>query len=519
MIRFRYLAPFAAGAILALAAGFPHPAGAAPKVAVSASPSPVPAPTPTATPEALDVQVPRLEAVVKANPDDKTSMVMLANDYLALGRPDEAVQLTQKLIAGGMKNAVVYAIDGDSQMALGKQAAGIASMEQARNLAPDNLEYLVPLTQMYMATNRPADAERVAKSGVTLNPTAKDAAENYGYVLAAQRKFDEARTQFENAAELDTKDPHPLVLEARTYIDANALALAMPLLDRALAESPTNMEALAAKADLASAQHDIKTAIATYTTILGLVTNDADRAAVTVQMGAAYARENMASDADAAYRKAIDAYGGLPPAHIAYGDYLASKKDQTGAVREWTAAVGPNRDNPDALDRLGQAAATGGDLTTAVSDFKRLTEVASSSPQAYLLLGQAYFASKNWDSAHDAFKASFNLSRSLEAVFGLAAADQQTHNYTEEVQIYEGLRQNADVVKANPGLLFNLANAYKSANQPQKAKDAYTAFLVFLKPGTQAYTQVQQLIADVGRGSAPSAKPGPKPSASPEPKK
>jgi tetratricopeptide (TPR) repeat protein len=530
VIRFRYLAVFVAGALLALAA-FAHPAFAASTPAPAATPVPTPAPTPT--PEALDVQVPRLEAAIKADPTDKQSMAQLANDYLTIGRPDQAVVLTQKLLAGGTKTAIIYAMDGAAQAALGKQAEGIASMEQARNIDPSNIQFLVPLTQMYMAANRPADAERIAKSGATLNPSSKEAALNYGIVLASERKFDESRVQFENAATLDPKDPHALVLEARTYEDANALALAMPVLDRAIAEAPTNLEALAAKAELASAQHDVKTAVATFTTILGLMPDDANRGAVTDQIAIAYAREKMDSDADAAYRRAIDSYGGMPPAHIAYGDYLAGKKDMNGAVLEWTAAVGANRDNPDALARLGQAAAAGNDLTTAIADFKRLTEVVSSSPQAYLLLGQAYMANKNWDSAHDAFKASYNLAHSLDSLVGMAAADQQSRNYTEELQIYEGIHQNADVVKANPGLLYNMGTAYRSANQPQKAKATYTEFLTYLKPGTQGYTEIKQLIADLDRGSSPrpapkptakpeakpKAKPGPKPSASPAPKK
>lgn len=533
MIRFRLIAPIATVALAAFAAGFSPAAFAAPspapKPAASAAASP--APTPTPTPEAMDVQIPRLEALLKTNPDDKDSMTQLAADYMTVNRPDLAVVLTQKLLTGGTKNAQVYFMDGAAQAALGKGDLAIASMEQARNLSPDNLQILIPLTQLYMSAQRMADAERVAKSGLTLNPNAKDAAENYGFVLAAEKKFDEARAQFENAAKIDPKDPHPLVLEARTYEDTNALALAMPLLDRALGEDPNNLEALAGKAELASAQHDVKTSVATYTTILGLMKDDLNRSAVQDQIAAAYVRENMSSEADAAFHKAIDSYGGLPPAHIAYGDYLASKKDVAGAQREWTAAVGANRDNPDALARLGQAAASTNDFKTAIDNFKRLTEVVGSDPRSYLLLGEAYMQNKNFDKAHDAFKASYNLAHSLESLVGIAAADQETRNYPEALQIYAMLAQNADLVKQQPGLLFNLANTYKNAGQTQKAKATFTQFLGFLKPGTQGYTQVKQIIADLDRGSQPapkpsskpapkpSAKPAPKPSASPAPKK
>jgi tetratricopeptide (TPR) repeat protein len=521
VIRFRLSALFAAGAIVAIAGALSHPAFAAPKPAASASPAP--SPSPTAPPEALDKQIPRLEAAVKSNPNDKDSMTQLSMDYLQVNRPDLAVQLTQKLLTGGTKNAQIYFIDGSAQAMIGKMDLGIASMEQAANLEPTNIMVLQSLTQMYMRSNRPADAERVAKRALTFNPTSKDAAENYGYVLAAQKKFDEARAQFEAAAKLDPKDPHPIVLEAQTYEDANALPLAMPLLDRALTVAPGNLEALVGKAEVASAQHDTKTSIATYELILAQAPDNIQKANVVDQEALVYAREKMDTEADATYLKAINNYGGLAGAHIAYGDYLASKNDKAGAVREWTSAVGANRDNPDALARLGQSSAVGNDFPKAIEYYKRLTEVAATDPRTFLLLGQAYMANKDWNNARDAFKASFNLSHTPDALVGLAAADQQARNFNEAIQIYEALDKNAPpLVKANPDLLFNMGNAYKSANQPQKAKAAYVRFLAFLKPGTQGYGEVKQLIANIDHvpsKPAPksSAKPAVKPTAKPKP--
>jgi tetratricopeptide (TPR) repeat protein len=528
VIRFRLSALFTAGAIVTVAAIFALPAGAASKAAPSPSPTASAAPLPTATPESLDKQIPRLEAALKANPNDKDTMTQLSMDYLQAQRPDLAVQLTQKLLQGGTKNAQIYFIDGESQTMLGKVDAGLASMEQAANLEPTNIMVLQSLTEMYMRANRPADAERVAKRAVTFNTTSKEAAENYGFVLAAEKKFDEARAQFEIAAKLDPKDTHPIVLEAQTYEDSNALALASQLLDRALTIDPKSLEALAAKAELASAQHDIKTSIATYQLILDQMTNDTRRAAVTDQMAIAYAREKDDTDADATYRKAIDSYGGSPAAHLAYGDYLAAKNDKNGAQREWTSAAGPNRDNPEALARLGQVAMQSNDFNKAIDNYKRLTEVDSTDPRAYLLLGQAQMVGKSFSSARDTFKAAYNLAHSADALVGLAAADQATRNYNEAIQIYEALDKNAaPLVKANPSLLFNMGQAYQGANQQQKAKATYVRFLAFLKPNSQGYNQVKQIIANIDRSpskpapksSAKPAKPGAKPSPKPTPKK
>jgi tetratricopeptide (TPR) repeat protein len=516
VIRFRITALFAASAIAAIAAGIPYSAGAQARRGAP-TPSPAPAATATPTPETLDHAIPRLEAAIKTNPNDKDSMTELATDYLQANRPDLAAQLTQKLFQGGNKSAQIYFIDGMAQSQVGKADEGIASMEQAANLEPTNIQVLQALTQMYMRANRPADAERVAKRALTFNANSKDAAENYGFVLAVEKKFDEARAQFENSSKIDPKDPHPLVLEAQTYEDANSLPLAMPLLDRALAIDPKNLEALGSKAELASAQHDVKTSIATYQLILAQMTDNVQKASVTAQMALVYAREKQDTDADATYRKAIDDYGNLPGAHLAYGDYLQAKNDKAGALREWTTAVGANRDNPEALARLGQTAAEGNDFTKAVDNYKRLTEVDANDPRAYLLLGQAYMGAKNWNAARDAFKAAFNLAKSADALVGLAAADQQARNFAEAIEIYESLDKNAaDLVKANPGMLYAMGNAYKGANQPQKAKATFVRFLAFLKPGTQGYTEIQQLIAQIDHpGATATAKPAPKPSAKP----
>ncbi|HEV8021501.1 MAG TPA: tetratricopeptide repeat protein [Candidatus Lustribacter sp.] len=517
MIRFRLPVLIVAGAIVAIAAVTSHQAGAATKAAPS--PSPSAAPAPSATPEPLDHAIPRLEAALKANPDDKDAMTELAGDYLNVNRPDLSQQLTQKLLTGGTKNAQIYFIDGTAQGMLGKSDEGIASMEQAANLEPTNMMVLQSLTQMYVRANRPADAERVARRALTFNANSKDAGLNLGFVLAVEKKYDEARAQFEAVAKLDPKDPHPLVLEARTYEDASSLALAMPLLDRALAIDPKDLEALAAKAELASAMHDVKTSIATYELIFAQAQDNDGKVAVVDQEALVYAREKQDTDADATFRKAIDNYG-TPTSHLAYGDYLASKNDKAGALREWTVALGANRDNPQALARLGQAAAESNDFSKAADNYKRLTEVDTNDPQAYMLYGQALLANKNATAARDAFKASFNLNHTPDALVGLAAADQETRNFTEAIQIYEALDKNAAaVVKANPGILFSMASAYKGANDVKNERATLVRFLAFLKPGTQGYTQIQQMIAQIDHPSAakPAAKPSPKPSAKPTP--
>jgi len=438
------------------------PVIAAPKAAASASPSP--APSPTATPEPLDKAIPRLEARLKADPNDKPAMTELSADYLQINRPDLAIVLTQKLLQGGTKTAQVYYFDGLAQSALGHQKESLADLEQAANLEPTNPGVLGTLTNTYLQQNRPQDAERIAKRALTFNKDDKTAYLAYGSVLASEGKYDEARQQFEGAVKLDPKDVRPIILEAQTYSAQNAVALAAQLYDRAVAVDPTNVEALVGKGRLAASQHNVKDAVATYEQILALQVDPTDKVAVIDQEAIVYANEKMDPEATAAYQRAISQYPNVLSAHTSYGDYLAAKKDNAGAEREFIAGAGPNRDQVDALARLGQLYASENQIQKAIDQFKRVTEIAQNDPRAHLLLGASYSANKQFDKARDEYKASYNLQHSPDALLGLGQADLQTRNYAECTQVYDALDKGApDLSRQNPVILYGLGQCYQGA--------------------------------------------------------
>jgi tetratricopeptide (TPR) repeat protein len=498
-----------------IAAAGTHPGAAAPKPAAkpAATATPAPAASPTATPEPLDKAIPRLEAKLKTDPNDKQSLTELSADYLQISRPDLAIKLTQKLLAGGTKTAQVYYFDGLAQGQLGHQKEALADLEQAANLEPTNPGVLGTLTQTYMQANRPQDAERVAKRAVTFNKDDKNAYIAYGTVLAGEAKYDEARQQLELGAKLDPKDVRPILVEAQTYMSQNAIALAAGLYDRAIAIDPTSVEALVGKARLAAAQHNVKDAIATYETIYKLQTDPNDRAAVIDQEAIVYANEKMASDADAAYKRAISEYPNVLSGHTAYGEYLLNLKDNAGAEREFVAGAGPNRDQVDALARLGQLYAGQNQYQKAVDQFKRVAELAPQDPRSFLLLGATYAANKQFAAAATAFKQSYSLQHTPDALLGLGQADLQVRNYNECAQVYDALDKGApDISRQNPQVLFGLGQCYQGAKQPDKAKAAYQRVLAMVKPGSQAANEIKSLIAAIDRQQK---KPAPAPTKKP----
>ena len=498
-------------ALLAVAgAGFGAPKPAA-TAAPAATASPTPAPLPTATPEPAAVAIPRLEAKIKASPNDKPTLIELSGYYLGTGHPDKALALTQRLISLGDKSAQTYYLDGAANEGLGKIKEAIADYENATNLEPTNAQILLTLTNLYMRTDRPQDAERIAKRATVFNPSDKHAWENYGLVLAQEKKYDEARQAFDKAAQLDPKDATPIVLQARSYVDQGAIALALQLFDKATQIDPKNVEAVLGKARLQATNHDVKGSIASYESLLNLVSDDDAKAAVLIEEAKVYQTEKMTAETEAAVKRAVATYPKVAAVHIAYGDFLAGNKDQAGAAAEWTTALGANRDNTDALQRLGVLALAQNKPADGLNYFYRQAQLTPNDPNVFAQIGQVEADLKHWDKARDAYRRSFELTHSPQPLAGLAVSDYQTKNYKECSQISDALAKNApDFLKNQPQFYLVMGKCYTAVGQKDKARAAYVHFQAYVKPGSDASKELQKMINDL------STPPKPKPTATPK---
>ncbi len=512
------------GGVQAAPKATPTPA-ASDAAAPSASGSPAASPKATPTPEPLDRAIPRLEAALKAKPDDKDVMGQLAQDYLQINRPDLTLPISQKMIQLGVKSAQVYYTDGFANQQLQRIPQAIADFEQAANLEPTNASVLASLTSLYLRNNRNADAERIAKRALTFNKDDENSIINYGLVLSAEQKYDEARVQFAAASKVAPTDANPIVLGARTYVEQKAVALALAEFDRAIAVDPKSLDALIGRARIATDQHDVKTAIATYEKIGALQTTPEDKAAVLDEEARVYAGEKMDAEADAAYKNAIATYPTVLAAHLAYGDYFASKKDTASAEREWILGEGAKKDQPDALARLGTLYLQQNKLDQARDAFKAVSGIAPTDPRAFYALGQIYGQQRNFNAARDNYRRAFEISHSPEALVGLGQTDFQVKNYKECATIFTSLdKAQGDILNKNPGMLYIMAQCQQGDRQNAPAKASYTRLLGFLKADSADAKAVKKLIADVDRASAsapkaqtkPQAKaPAPKPSATP----
>jgi tetratricopeptide (TPR) repeat protein len=472
------------------------------KSAATPTPSPSPSALPTASPEPPSVAIPRLIAKLKANPNDQQAMAELAAQYLQVQRPDLSVQLTQHLLQSGDKTAQVFYYDGYAQEQLGRAPEATYDLEQASDLDPTNMGVLAQLADLYMKTNRAADAERIAKRAVTFNKTEPLALMTLGSVYAAEQKYDDARTQFEAAYTLNPKDASPIYQIATTYSDQNNIPMALQTIDRALALDPKSIQALVYKADLYAHQHDDARASAAYDDAVVAASTDDEKAQIMVRKAAYFIDEKKYGIGEAILKQITTSFPKVASGYVAYGDYFAQMNQIPKAVAQWQAALAIDPDNAPALLGLGRAAAQDGKATDAINYIKHYTQV-SPDPQGFALLGQVYSQAHDYTGAREACGRSFEMQRRPETLACVGGADFELRNYKEASQIFDALDRNArGFLDSNPQLLYIAAKSYQSANQCTKAVAAYKRLLPMMKKGTSDYAQVQKAAADPCKSSS-----------------
>jgi tetratricopeptide (TPR) repeat protein len=465
----------------------------------SPTPSPVPSALPTASPEPASVAIPRLEARLKTNPNDQQAMSELAGQFLQINRPDLAVQVSQRLLQMGDKNAQTYYLDGYAMEMLNHNDQAIADLEQAENLDPSNIGVLDQLVELYLKGNRFADAERIANRSMVLNKGDEESYQMLGAVYAAEQKFDLARTQFETAATKAPKDPQPIFQIAQTYANQDNIPMAIQTIDRAIAIDPKNVQALVFKATLYARQHIDDKASEAFDDAIVAAPDDSSKVQIVVQKAAYFNGEKKPQQAETILLQGIAQYPKMPDIYVAYGDFEAQQKNMEKAKQEWQQALTIDNNNVEALTRLSQTALQAHSFPEAIGYLKRLTQL-QPDPTTFALLGQAYSYTHNYADSKDACSKSFELARSPQTLSCIGGADFELHNYKEAAQIFDVLDHNArGFLDQNPQLMVVAGKTYESDHQKAKALAMYKRLLPLAKKGSKEYAEIQGWIAQVSK--------------------
>ena len=477
----------------------------------AAKPSPSPsaaAPAlPVATPEPPEIAIPRLQGILKTNPNNVEAQTQLAMQFLQINRPDLAAQLTQHLLKTGNKTAQIYYFDGAAMQGLGQNDAATADFEQASNLDPTNAGVLAQLTNIYLHSNRPNDAERVAKRAITFNKNDPQAILNLGLVYANEGHYDDARLQFEQAQALQPTTTDALIQIANTYASQDNIPMALTTVDRALKISPQDVQILVFKADLYAKQHDDAHVGQAYDDAVVAATTDEQRVGVLVRKASYYAANNKPDVATQIMTQAIATYPKVANGHYALGALYAQAKNMPQAEAQWQAALAVDKDFGPALLSMGEDRLTAGKFNDAISYLKHYTQVNPQDPQGFAVLGDAYTYVHDYTRAKDSCGQSFQIKRSPDTLGCVAASDFALKNYKEGAQLFDVLVVNANgYLQQNPQMLYFAAECWAKTGEKTKAISALKALVMLTKKGSADYKRLNAEIASLNKPSKPAVK-------------
>jgi tetratricopeptide (TPR) repeat protein len=254
------------------------------------------------------------EALIKTAPTS-------ADAYLGLGLVHAVANAPDKALAALRKANELNANDPDIQYELGRRSTGadaVALLKRAVAGRPHWPEAELELALAQLHAGDAANAEAGLKAYLKLTPNSPIAIANHGAALVAlgryaeaepelrkaleqipndydtsfalaqlyehTDRYEEAFTQYRNAADLKRESPAPLLAGARLGLKLGRPVLATALLDKALERTPRSGEALALYAEALAQRGDAKAARDFYQRALA-ADGPIDRAAVQKRLG------------------------------------------------------------------------------------------------------------------------------------------------------------------------------------------------------------------------------------------
>lgn len=190
-----------------------------------------------------DKAVEALEQYLRARPDDRQAVSLLAAAQMSTGRYSRSAQLIEESLKGG-DDPSMRAMLGISLVGAGKFAEGAAELEATLKKDPKQTRAAISLIALYLDSGQGAKAVALADKLVAQQPQNAGLLNLLGQAQVVDRNRKVARSTFERAAGLDANFVEPLVHLARLDLDEGALESALKRLNAVIAKDERHVDAL-----------------------------------------------------------------------------------------------------------------------------------------------------------------------------------------------------------------------------------------------------------------------------------
>lgn len=472
-----------------------------------------------------------------AQPDQLASQSERAKELMSAGRFEEAIPIYRKLVQAVPGNTGLLLNLGLAQHMAGHEREAIPNFEAVLKSDPKLLPALLSLSAARLALNEPQQAVVPLRKAVAAHPDNHEARGMLADALMEIGHFNEAAEQYRKLTELSPDDPRAWYGLGKNYeaIAANAFEQ----MQKANPQSPY-VAALVADTRVQSRQYRsafffYKEALKQLPNLHGLhaaladvyrKTGHADWAAAedakerelpppdckkhagecqfigghdveaaASPSGAAPTPEVLFWQAKAANELALQAFfrlGQLPPSvemHRLRAEIARNHRQHLEAVKEWRAALELAPGDPRLRQEVAVSLFMAADYKAALAEVTALLKLAPQSPELNFVAGDSLLHLEEPDKAIPYLRAALTADPNLlEAHASLGLALQRIGKSSEAVPHLEKAQDLDD----DGSLHYQLARAYQSGGQAEKARSAMAKYQEIVKRNDATKAQVER---------------------------
>ena len=411
----------------------------------------------------FDRALPMLESLRKSGPEDPQVLFLLGSAYLAQGQFARAAEFLELAAARGGNAATIHAL-GLSQLALGRDELGFASLEKAYAANPGDVVAGMELAMTYSRRGQSKKALQIAEA-MAKRDSANLALINFlGTVKTTSGDLPGARIAFEKSLQTDPRFRPAVLNLARLEATQGRVDAARTRLNTWLAAQAQDTDALYELGAVESRAGKPAEAIAVWRKAYALQSRDM-RIALTLidilaDQGQFDAALTTAKELVAKFPREASPLLALGQVHLSKGDVGSARSTFESASRI------PGL-NPGTIVQIGRAQLTAGNFAAAVLDAQKALESQNGHLPALTLLVETEARRGDMGRAEAALKEMVKASpKGVATLLTRANLAMARGRHAEALADY----LEAFSREPNTPTMINVVQAYGALGQPAKAE-------------------------------------------------
>ncbi len=372
-------------------------------------------------------------------PEAVAPRVLLGRAYVVSGQYGKAIETLHPLMASKNPPVESLVLMAQAKLMSGDAKTADALYTHAAQILPQN-EDVATAKALTRARRDPSEAALGELQSLAERSNDSTAAMALISARLARGEFDRAIAAIDALSRSQPDKPLPDELRGRIALSQGKLDAAREHYSRALQKDPMHYAAVAGLAAIDLAQGKMDDAKGRYQALLS---KDPTHLLALLGLAEIRSRESGGSaDVVKLLGQAIAAHPDVRGPRLMLIDYHLARRDFKAAASAAQAAVTARPDDPELLERLGQAQVGSGETQQALITYGRLAELSPKSATPHLRMADIHIQAHDVGAARDAIRRATNLApdsmQVLRVAVSLAAVDK---DYTQALALARDLQR------------------------------------------------------------------------------